>query len=42
MMRIDYDRFVSVEWFGEEPWVAAEHELAYLRKFFARRESNVK
>ena len=29
----DYDRFLSVEWFGQEPWAAAEHELAYLRRF---------
>ena len=32
LKKTDYDRFVSVEWFGDEPWVAAEHELAYLRK----------
>ncbi|MCK4591091.1 MAG: sugar phosphate isomerase/epimerase, partial [Candidatus Latescibacteria bacterium] len=29
----DYDRFLSVEWFGEESWTAAEHELSYLRRF---------
>ena len=29
----DYDRFLSVEWFGEESWTAAEQELGYLRRF---------
>lgn len=41
MMRIDYDRFVSVEWFGETSWVAAEHELAYLRRFLEGNQNEI-
>ncbi len=29
----NYDGFISVEWFGDNPWTAAAKELAYLRRF---------
>ncbi|MCD6231256.1 sugar phosphate isomerase/epimerase [Candidatus Aerophobetes bacterium] len=31
-----YNRYISVEWFGGNPWEAAKHELKYLRQFFPK------
>ena len=28
-----YSRYLSVEWFGEEPWGAAEREISTLRRW---------
>jgi 3-dehydroshikimate dehydratase len=28
-----YSRYLSVEWFGEEGWSAAEHEISILRSW---------
>ena len=28
-----YDRYISVEWFGDNPWKAAAHELSVLRSW---------
>ncbi len=36
LKKTNYDRFISVEWFGEQPWTAAEHELAYLKRFLEK------
>jgi len=35
LRKLDYDGFVSVEWFGQDPDVAARHELGYLRELLA-------
>jgi len=32
----NYEGFISVEWFGGEPWAAAEHEIAHLNESIAK------